>query len=224
MSQDPTLSMPEAVIFDWDSTLADNWGAIGRSINATLSEYGHATWNETELRQRTKGSARDSFPKIFGARWEDAMAFFYARFEEFHITEVTPLPGAVALLQAINAENIPVSLVSNKTGIYLRAEVEALGWNDFFHNVIGAADAERDKPAPDPVFLALDGTNVDAGPSVWFVGDAVPDLECAHRASCVPILIHGGSITPRELEEWPPFADFASREALHKAFMNCAMA
>lgn len=224
MSRDFDLAMPRAVIFDWDSTLADNWGTIGRSINATLSEFGQPTWTETELRQRTKGSARDSFPRIFGGQWEEALAFFYGRFEEFHLSEVQPLPGAAGLLETLQERGVPVSLVSNKTGRYLRAEVAALGWNGFFRNIIGAADAERDKPAPDPVYLALAGIDVEAGPSVWFVGDAVPDLECAHRARCVPILIHGGSITTAELAEWPPQADFASREALRDAFLHCSMA
>jgi phosphoglycolate phosphatase len=224
MSQQTDLAMPRAVIFDWDSTLADNWGAIGQSINATLREYGQAPWTDVELRQRTKDSARDRFPKLFGAEWEDALAFFYARYEEFHVSEVQALPGASDLLQTLNDKAVPVSLVSNKTGRYLRAEVAALGWNEYFHNVVGAADAERDKPAPDPVYLALAGTNVEAGPTVWFVGDAVPDLECAHRTSCIPILIHGGSITAAELAQWPPHADFVSREALRNAFLDCAMA
>lgn len=224
MSTKTNLVMPRAVLFDWDSTLADNWGAIGQSINATLAEYGLATWDDAELRQRTKGSARDNFPNIFGEKWEDALAFFYARYDEFHVSEVRALPGATDLLQAINDKEVPVSLVSNKTGRYLRAEVAALGWNGFFHNMVGAADATRDKPAPDPVHMALAGTDVAAGPSVWFVGDAVPDLECAHRTSCIPILIHGGSITAAELAQWPPRADFPSREALREAFLNCAMA
>lgn len=224
MNQNHNLTMPEAVIFDWDSTLVDNWGVMGRSINATLIEYGHPTWDGAEVHRRAKGSARDSFPNIFGDRWEEALAFFYARFEEFHTSEVRALPGAADLLRAINDKAVPVSLVSNKTGRYLRAEVTALGWNGYFQNIVGAADAERDKPAPDPVHMALAGTGVSAGPDVWFVGDAVPDLECAHRATCVPILIHGGSITAVELAQWPPHADFVSRDSLRDAFMHCATA
>jgi phosphoglycolate phosphatase len=218
------LTMPKAVIFDWDSTLADNWGAIGRSINATLSEFNQPTWGEAELRRRTKGSARDTFPILFGDDWQAALAFFYAKFEDFHVAEVRALLGAAELLEAMHGQGVPVSLVSNKTGKFLRAEVAALGWNDWFLNVIGAADAERDKPAPDPVYMALAGAKTDAGPGVWFVGDAVPDLECAHHASCVPILMQGGSITAEELEKWPPQAVFPSCHALREAFMRCAMA
>jgi phosphoglycolate phosphatase len=218
------LLMPRAVIFDWDSTLADNWGAIGQSINATLREYGKPTWNEQEVRERTKQSARDRFPVLFGDQWEAALSFFYARFEEFHVSEVKPLPGSDALLGTLNDRGVPVCVVSNKTGRYLRAEAEALGWTGYFRNIVGAADAERDKPAPDPVHLALRGTEVAAGPGVWFVGDSVADLECAHRADCVPILVRGGAITAEERAAWPPRAEFEDREALCDAFLHCAAA
>ncbi len=224
MSPTTGLVLPRAVIFDWDSTLADNWGAIGQSINATLREYGQPVWSEQEVRARTTQSARDRFPVLFGERWEEALAFFYARFEEFHVSEVKPLPGSDVLLGTLTDNGVPVCVVSNKTGRYLRAEAASLGWNGYFHSIIGAADAERDKPAPDPVHLALSGSDVEAGPGVWFVGDSVSDLECAHRAGCVPILIHGGSITAEERAAWPPQAEFASRDALRDAFLHCTMA
>lgn len=222
MTSDGVLTKPRAVIFDWDSTLADNWGAIGRSVNTTLATFGHPQWSEVEMRERVKGSARDTFPTIYGDRWEEALAFFYARYDEFFMDEVRALPGSLDLLRCLNDNEVAVSVVSNKTGRYLRAEVTALGWDPLFRNVIGAADAERDKPEPDPVHLALDGVGVEAGPDVWFVGDAVPDLECAHRSGCVPILVHGGSITAEELAQWPPRADFETRDALRLAFLHCA--
>jgi phosphoglycolate phosphatase len=45
------LPFPAAVIFDWDSTLVDNWKAIHLSINATLAKMGHQKWTEDETRR-----------------------------------------------------------------------------------------------------------------------------------------------------------------------------
>ena len=216
------LEQPAAVIFDWDSTLVDNWGAIERALNATLGKMGKPTWSREEVHRRTKKSARDRFPALFGERWEEALDFFYARFEEFHLQEVRALPGAAGLLETLRDHDIVISLVSNKTGRYLRAEAEHLGWAPYFANMIGAADAPRDKPEPDPVHMALAGTGVVAGGNVWFVGDSVVDLKCAHLAACVPLLVEGGSITPEELAEWPPRAIFPSCGTLAAAFMDCA--
>ena len=54
------LRRPGAVLFDWDSTLVDNWGAIARALNATLVAMGHAPWSEDEVRRRATASARDA--------------------------------------------------------------------------------------------------------------------------------------------------------------------
>jgi phosphoglycolate phosphatase len=224
MSSGGRLSKPDAVIFDWDGTLADGWGAIGRSLNATFEHYGQPTWSMEEVRARTKASARDAFPKLFGDPWEEALAFFYARFEDYHAGEVKPLPGAENLLAALKDHGVPIALVSNKTGRYLRAEAEILGWSSLFVNMIGATDAARDKPAPDPVHMALAGTNLSAGPGIWFVGDAVPDMECAHATGCVPILLQGGTFSDEEFEKWPPRAEFATCVGLLESFLNCARA
>ena len=221
MRQGLGLTRPDAVIFDWDGTLADNWGAIERSLNATFSAFGRPTWSMKEVRQRTKQSARDAFPKLFGEHWEPALAYFYERFEEFHAGEVQPLPGAADLLRVLTEGEVPMAVVSNKNGVYLRIEAQRLGWTHLFENIVGATDAPRDKPAVDPVHLALARSGIHPGPSVWFVGDTVSDLECAHRSNCVPLLIEGGAVTAQELLDWCPQAIFPSCMALADAFLDC---
>ncbi len=86
-------------------------------------------------------------------------------------------------------------MVCNKTGEYLRREVAHLGWDRYFRQVVGANDCARDKPAPDPVYRALEGSGIAAGPEVWFVGDTATDIECARNAGCVPVLLR--EIAPR---------------------------
>src|SRR5690606_5838063 len=103
---------------------------------------------------------RDAFPVMFGERWEEARQIFFRAFEEVHLRELRALPGAAELLQHASDSGIFLGVVSNKTGPYLRLEAEHLGWNRHFHRVVGATDAPRDKPAPDPVHMALDGLGI----------------------------------------------------------------
>ena len=85
-------------------------------------------------------------------------------------------------------KSVILSVVCNKRR-RLRAEAAHLGWTDYFSALVGANDAAQDKPARDPVDLALSGTNIETGPDVWFIGDADIDLECAKNADCTAILI-----------------------------------
>jgi phosphoglycolate phosphatase-like HAD superfamily hydrolase len=72
--------------------------------------------------------------------------------------------------------------------VNLHKEVAKLEWAGFFDVVIGAQDAARDKPAADPVLLALKDSGIAPSSEVWLVGDSVTDLECAKNAGISAIL------------------------------------
>ena len=189
-----TLRLPRAVLFDWDNTLVDNWGCVAAAMNAALDSFGMAAWSEQEVRDRARLSMRDSFPALFGPDWQQASDIFYAHFANHHLAHLKAMPGADSLLDALRDQHIYLGVVSNKTGRFLRAEAAALGWTHHFGSLVGAGDAAHDKPARDPVDLALNGTGIAAGPEVWFVGDADVDLQIAHVTGCVPVLLGTGDL------------------------------
>ncbi|MDB5360100.1 MAG: Phosphoglycolate phosphatase [Rhodospirillales bacterium] len=208
---------PQALIFDWDNTLVDSWGTIHAALNIMFGQMGHAPWTLAETQLKVRKSLRDSFPVLFGDRWEEARDLYLQAFETLHIERLSPLPGAEALLQAIAARGHYLALVSNKTGRFLRREVAALGWEPYFGKVIGAGDALRDKPDRAPVDLALGGSGIEAGPRVWFVGDTGIDMACAVNAGCVPVLVHGpedGILRDDEFAEAKPARHFRDCMAL----------
>jgi phosphoglycolate phosphatase len=184
------LPCPRAVLFDWDNTLVDNWATIAEAFNTTLTAMGHEPWTIEETRARVRASLRDSFPKLFGERWPEAKRIYVDAFASRHLQTLKPMPHAEELLRALNERSLWVGVVSNKTGTFLRKEVDHLGWGRYFRKVIGAGDAPNDKPAADPVHMALTESGVPAGPEVWFVGDTEMDMECAHLSGCVPVLLH----------------------------------
>jgi phosphoglycolate phosphatase len=185
-------NLPKAVLFDWDNTLVDNWPTIHDALNATFRAMGHPEWTLAETRERVRASLRDSFPAMFGDRWEAARDIFYSRFEARHIETLVPLPGAAELLNALHGRGVYLGVVSNKTGRYLRKEADALEWTGLFGRLVGAQDATADKPDRAPVDLALDGSGIGAGNAVWFVGDTAMDMACAHAAGCIAVLVGTG--------------------------------
>ncbi len=195
---------PRAVIFDWDNTLVDTWPTITRCYNSVFTAFGMAHWTEEETRARAHGSLRDAFPLLFGARWEEAREVFYDTFNACHLAALRPVDGAVELLGDLVARGTYLAVVSNKTGASLRAEVRHLGWDAFFTRVVGATDAPRDKPAPDPVTIALSAAGLRPEDAVWFVGDTAVDLQCAHVTGCVPILVRAAAPEPDEFSAYPP--------------------
>ncbi|TAN57927.1 MAG: HAD family hydrolase [Magnetospirillum sp.] len=186
---DCTLSRPRAVIFDWDNTLVDSWVCIQESYNMTFRHFGMPDWSLDETRARVAASMRDSFPTMFGERWPEARDVFTASFEAIHMKHLRPLPGAAEMLATLREVGLVLAVVSNKRGSFLRKEADVMGWSPLFAHLIGADDAEADKPDAAPVRLALAETGVSPGPEVWFVGDSPIDMHCAVNAGCVPVLM-----------------------------------
>ena len=200
----PFPTRPEAVLFDWDNTLVDTWGVIHDAITHTLSAMGHPTWTMAETKARVRKSMRESFPQLFGDRWHEAEKVFYDRFKAIHIDLLQPADGAESLLQGLRRLDLPLGVVSNKTGAFLREEAAHLGWDDYFGRLVGAKDAARDKPAREPIDLALETLGVAAGPAVWFVGDTDIDLVCAVNAGCTPVLVRPEAPDVGEFADAPP--------------------
>jgi phosphoglycolate phosphatase len=204
VSRPADLKGPKAILFDWDNTLVNTWPTIIECYRDTFAALGETPWSDQEVRDRAHGSLRDHFPKLFGDRAGEAERVFYDTFYRIHLARLEPLPGADVLLQRANDIGAYVAVVSNKVGVNLRAELAHLGWDRWIRKAVGAKDAARDKPAPDPIYLALDGTGIAPDHTVWMVGDTPGDLKCAHAAGVLPVYFGTVEIMAERLQEFPP--------------------
>jgi phosphoglycolate phosphatase len=190
-SADDFPPAPKSVIFDWDNTLADNWGAVSDALNTTFAAMGHEPWTVDETKARVRASLRDSFPAMFGDAWTEARKIFYDRYAAIHIRHLTTLDGAAEILHWLAGEGLYLGVVSNKSGDYLRAEAEELGWSKYFGHLVGATDAAADKPAPEPADMVLSGSGLSPGPDIWYVGDGAIDVTFAMNTRMTPVVVMG---------------------------------
>lgn len=209
VASNPLTQLPKAVLFDWDGTLVNSWPVIHESMNRTLAQMGHPQWTFDETMARVRRSLREAFPELFGDRWEEARDIFYTAYRALHLQHIEVIDGAEELLAEIRRRDCHLGVVSNKSGGHLRTESTHLGWDHYFEGfLVGATDAPRDKPAIDPVLMALEGTGVPPGPDVWFVGDTWIDMACARQAGCAAILISETPPEGAEFAENPPDSHF----------------
>jgi phosphoglycolate phosphatase len=209
-------SRPRAILFDWDNTLVDSWATIHEALNFVMDAIGKPVWSLADTQARVRLSLRESFPIHFGERWEEARAIYLDRFQEIHLERLKPLPGREAMLRSLVEQGIFLGVVSNKTGAFLRREVACLGWSGFFGSIIGAGDAAADKPASEPVHLALAPSGIPAGQDVWFVGDTSIDMECARNSGCVGVLL-GDALPADEFARFAPQLAFADEATLFRS-------
>lgn len=208
------IKKPKAILFDWDNTLADTWPTIHQALFKTFIAMGHEPWSMEVTKERVHRSLRDSFPEIFGDRWQEAGDLYLKHFKEIHLTMLDPLMHAEEVLSALKTTDIYVAVVSNKTGENLRLEVDHIGWNQYFSKVIGAKDAKQDKPSILPVLMALDGSGITPSADVWFVGDSVTDMECAHNAGCVAVFYGDQNLADARFKNYQPHMHFKTHAEL----------
>lgn len=183
------LKKPQAIIFDWDNTLVNTWPLIQQAINITMTKMQMELWSLEKVRNTVHKSMRDSFPDIFGERWQEAGEIYRNSYSAINLDQLELLPNALTLLKKAQEKNILQFVVSNKIGSTLRREVKKLAVEKYFFSVIGALDAKADKPSNSPVEMALQGSGIDCKKDqVWFVGDTIADVECAFNSSCSPII------------------------------------
>ncbi|MCH2547635.1 MAG: HAD family hydrolase [Alphaproteobacteria bacterium] len=193
------LKTPKAIIFDWDNTLVNTWPLIHNALYETFNKYGLTPWSLQETKDNVGHSLRNSFPVLFGENWERAGADYQAFYQRDHLSKLQILPLSEDVLQYLHDKGVYLAVVSNKKGHNLRAEAEHIGWAKYFDKLIGSDDAPNDKPHPDPVYMALEGSGLKAGDEVWFVGDTAVDLECAKNTGCSAVLY--GEAVVENLEE-----------------------
>ena len=222
-SDHPRRKAPHAVIFDWDNTLIDAWPCILDAYNYTFRQFDMPEWSLEEGKRNIARSLRDSFPEMFGDRWTEAREVYYRGFEAVHLDRLTPFAGTVAMLEGLRQAGVYLGVVSNKLGRYLRREADFLGWNDHFGALVGATDAERDKPDPAPVRMALAPSGLPEDAVVWFVGDSAIDLECAARSGCVPVLMRPEHPKDGEFGDYPPAIHAADPVHFLKLFDQVAI-
>ena len=74
------MKKPNAILFDWDGTLIDSHNCLALAMNETLEHYGFDKWNKDKWILWFGESGRDSFPELFGNKWQEAHKFYLSSY------------------------------------------------------------------------------------------------------------------------------------------------
>lgn len=148
--------MANAVVFDFDGTIADTeslefstWSAefALRGVRLELSEWiqcvGGGDWNVLEHLESLAGPL-DSVAVMASRR---------ARFEA-EAQGLTPRPGVHELLALLRESGTPLGVASSSRSLWVCGYLEQFGLRDAFQAVVTRDHVQRVKPAPDLFRLA----------------------------------------------------------------------
>ena len=200
----------DLVGFDLDGTLLDTSGDLTAAVNHTLALAGKPLLSVEEVKPMIGGGAKMMLEhglKATGGIAEDEFRPLYRAMMAYYTENISvhtqPFPGAVALLDQLDAMGVRYGVVTNKFESLATKALADLGLLDRMVAVIGVdtLGKERAKPKGDTIIeLIARCQALGSGPRAVFIGDSIYDTMAA-KAAGVPSVACAFGFLMHSLEE-----------------------
>ena len=189
------------VLFDLDGTVVDSGAIILASMrHATRTVLGREIPDQA-LMAAVGGPGLEAQMRAFGGdeHVDELVRVYRAHNEPLH-NELALCLGMDDVLVRLSEEGRRLGLVSAKRRSTVELAFAATEIGHLFDVVVGGDEAPRQKPAPDPLLLALERLGASPGEAVY-VGDSPFDMTAAKRAGMAAVGVSWGGVHTRELLE-----------------------
>ena len=170
----------EAVLFDFDMTLADSSSAIHYCTNLLAKNFGLCEVPAEDVRAAIGLPIEKSWQIFWGCFRQEWLDYYRASFRGEELSRIKLFPSAISTINALKAGGKKVGVASNRR-FAARAAVET-GLAPLLDVVIGLEDVVRAKPEPDCLIKGFEDLGIDRDRGV-FVGDADIDMRTAVAAN-----------------------------------------
>lgn len=198
------------VIFDWDGTLLDSYGADGRAYFRMFAALG-IPWDLTDLAQHYSPDWHNVYraARLTRERWGEADRLW----RRFYGEERPMLqPGARHVVEAL-ARRYQLGLVTSGSAWRVRAQLRSLWLASFFSVCVFGDEGPRRKPHPAQLQIAL--RRMGCAPAACvYVGDAPEDVVMARQAGVAVVGVVGHSPVAERLRGARPDAVISTIEVL----------
>ncbi len=210
--------MTKIILWDWDNTLVDTFGAILKAQNVMREAYNLAPWTESEAKIAMNTSGRNLIVHLVGSdNAVEARKIFLDAYAK-SASEIKLKAGAKEIVEWSKNNGFINILASNKAGSILRNEVETLGLTQYFEKIVGAEDFENDKPSKEFTDAAIKGYIPD---EIYSIGDGKADISMGHNyQNGKGILVWTDPNTP-EFETVKPDMAVSSLVGLKNVLLSC---
>ena len=186
------------VLFDLDGTVVDSGGIILASMrHATRTVLGRE-FSDAALMAAVGGPGLEQQMRAFGGEGHvDELIRVYREHNEPLHEQLLPCAGMDDVLVRLKDEGRRLGIVSAKRKRTVELAFASVAIGHLFDVVVGGDEAERQKPEPDLLLLALDRLGAEPDTAAY-VGDSPFDMQAARAAGMHAVGVTWGGIHVRE--------------------------
>lgn len=174
----------DTVLFDFDGCIANTIPAWFESFKNTFPKFGKDLSDEEVL----KNSVQNYNSEKHFDDDKELTDFFETVYENFEILSKDTLlhKGFIENIKKIRSKNIKTALVTSTRRSVIDKKIIDLGIEDFFDTTVAWEDTEKNKPAPDPLLLAMKRLSSKAEETIM-IGDTYADILAANASGATSI-------------------------------------
>jgi len=181
-----------AILFDFDGTLADSFGAITSSANHVRASCGLPALLEADVRGYVGYGLEHLMAELVPALpVDEAITRYRAHHEAIMFQQTKLFPQVRETLEALHAAGIRMGVCSNKSVLFTRQLVEQLGLGELLPVVLGPEDVGVPKPDPAMLFEGSKRLKVSREETIY-VGDMSIDVLAGNAAGMAVYLVNVG--------------------------------
>ena len=198
--------MVEAILFDFDLTLADSSAGVTECANHALRALGFAAAEPALVHQTIGLSLVQSFRALSGID-DPSLGVAYAKHFGEHADRVMAelvclYPGAADTIRDLRGRGLRTAIVSTKFRYRIEDILKRAGSSGLVDVIVGGEDVAQHKPDPESLLRALRLLDVHPSRSVY-VGDHLVDARAAAGAQIPFIGVLTGAT---DAATWAAFA------------------
>jgi len=203
----------DAILFDFDYTLADSSSAVVECANGALRAMGLPDASEHAICRTIGLALPETLVRLAGEEHSHRAAEFRLhwrrRSDQIMVAWTRIFPYVPATLEGLKRCNLQLGIVSTKYRERIAAVLGREGLAHYFDAIVGGEDVEAFKPDPGGLLAAIERLAIPLDRALY-VGDSVIDAETARRAGVAFLAVLSGKTEREEFAEYPAEAVLSS--------------
>lgn len=174
----------DAILYDLDGTLIDSVPVIIDSFIKTYNEiFGCCTRSEEDIKRYIGKPLVESFERCD----KELIPTLVDKYLELNCQmlrddKVELFPGVIEGLEHLKSLGYKQGIMTSKKRESAIITIDLKGFDKYFDTYVFCEDTNLHKPNPEPLIKCANNIGIEDMSRVLYVGDAIPDAQCAVAA------------------------------------------